>query len=84
MLESKAQEAIDHVADSIGIDSHIVPQVSGVLKSAREEASDVSINDLRNISVKELKSTTKETIAEAKGSLKDFAAEQIEENKEKL
>ena len=72
------------MADSIGVDSQIVPQVSGVLKSARKEASGMSISDCKNISVKELKSAAKEKTIEAKGSLKGAAADLIEENKEKL
>ena len=42
----------------------------------------MSIDDLRNISVDELKSAAKENIAEAKGNLKGAAADLIEENKE--
>ena len=82
IAETEAQKVIDDVAEEIGVDSQLVPQVSGVINSARKEASGMSTDDLRNISAEELKSAAKENIAEAKGNLKGAAADLIEENKE--
>ena len=82
IVETEAQKVINNVAEEIGVDSRLVPQVSGALNSARKEASGMSISDLKNISAEELKSAAKENIAEAKGNLKGAAADLIEENKE--
>ena len=35
MIEIKAQEAIDEIADSIGIDKQMTPQIGGALQSVR-------------------------------------------------
>ena len=62
----------------------MTPQINGTLQSLKQEASGFSIDDCRNISVKELKSAVGEMKHEAKGSLKSLAVEQIEENKERV
>ena len=44
----------------------------------------MSIDDLRNVSVKDFKSSAKEKIAELKGSLNEAVIEKIEEIKTRL
>ena len=87
IAEDKIQEAIDHVAEEIGVDGQIVPKVGGVLQSARKEAHNINIKDVKNISLKEIGSVAKEKMSDVKGTLKDAAsaaAEEIKANKEEI
>ena len=84
IAEDKLQEAIDHVAEEIGVDGQIVPKVDGVLQSARKEARNI---DIKNTSLKEIGSAAKEKMSDVKGCLNDAAsaaAEEIKANKEQI
>ena len=62
----------------------MTPQINGTLQSLKQEASELSIDDLRKVSVKKVQDAVSEKIHEAKGNIKGSIVEKIEETKAKL
>ena len=73
IVETQAQEAIDHVAESVGVDKENIPQNGQFLSSVKKDLSRKGINDCRKFLAKELKGAVDGKIAETKASLKDAA-----------